>query len=270
MLGAPDIGGRFFYNDDLSGFNFQPVRIKLDAVLDEIARHEHDRESPPAIYVGSTTVDTCLPGFRAENDLDIRRSPAAREHLARQSHAHRRSSRRAGQPRLRRRRPSPLHAVPARAAGESLHRSARLHAGRPGDQPGRFRAAGFRAIPEVRRGAAARAGRRARARAMRSSFPACGGITSRRSTAFNVLVNYWWRQSPAFMDSPMNALMLAIMTVRDLPPEQRAGVAEPVPSLRLRGGRAHGRPHSAAGAPRARRRWMPNRRASCAHGCCRD
>jgi hypothetical protein len=36
----------------------------------------------------------------------------------------------------------------------------------------------------------------------------------------NVLVNYWWRQSPAFMDSPMNALMLAILTVRDLPPEQ--------------------------------------------------
>ena len=38
--------------------------------------------------------------------------------------------------------------------------------------------------------------------------------------ALNVLVNYWWRQSPAFMDSPMNALMLAILTMRDLPPEQ--------------------------------------------------
>ena len=40
--------------------------------------------------------------------------------------------------------------------------------------------------------------------------------------SFNVLVNYWWRQSPDYMDSPMNALMLAIMSVRDLPPEQRA------------------------------------------------
>ena len=38
---------------------------------------------------------------------------------------------------------------------------------------------------------------------------------------FNVLVNYWWRRASAWMDSPMNALMLAIMTVRDLPPEQR-------------------------------------------------
>ena len=26
---------------------------------------------------------------------------------------------------------------------------------------------------------------------------------------FNVLVNYWWRQTPAWMDTPMNALMLA-------------------------------------------------------------
>ena len=39
--------------------------------------------------------------------------------------------------------------------------------------------------------------------------------------SLNVLVNYWWRQSPSFMDSPINALMLAIMTVRDLPKAQR-------------------------------------------------
>lgn len=39
---------------------------------------------------------------------------------------------------------------------------------------------------------------------------------------FNVLVNFWWRQSPAYMDSPMNALMLALLTIRDLPAEQRA------------------------------------------------
>jgi hypothetical protein len=38
---------------------------------------------------------------------------------------------------------------------------------------------------------------------------------------FNVLVNYWWRRTPAHLDSPMAALMLALMTVRDLPPEQR-------------------------------------------------
>jgi hypothetical protein len=39
--------------------------------------------------------------------------------------------------------------------------------------------------------------------------------------SFNMLVNYWWRQSPPYMDSPMNALMLALLTVRELPPAQR-------------------------------------------------
>ena len=39
--------------------------------------------------------------------------------------------------------------------------------------------------------------------------------------SLNVLVNYWWRDTPSFMDSPMNALMLSLMTLRDLPPAQR-------------------------------------------------
>jgi hypothetical protein len=38
---------------------------------------------------------------------------------------------------------------------------------------------------------------------------------------FNVLVNYWWRQSPDWMDTPTNALMLALLTMRELPDEQR-------------------------------------------------
>jgi hypothetical protein len=37
----------------------------------------------------------------------------------------------------------------------------------------------------------------------------------------NALVNFWWRQTPAFMDTPLNTLMLALLTLRDLPPAQR-------------------------------------------------
>jgi hypothetical protein len=43
---------------------------------------------------------------------------------------------------------------------------------------------------------------------------------------FNILINYWWRQSPAWMDTPFNTLMLALMTMRDLPPAQRAAWKE--------------------------------------------
>ena len=65
--GAPEISGRFFYNEDFSGFNFVAEHCKLDVLLTELAAHL-DNAQPPAIYVGSTTVDTCLPGLRAEND----------------------------------------------------------------------------------------------------------------------------------------------------------------------------------------------------------
>ena len=103
LLGAPEIGGRFFYNDDLSGFNFRPVRLKLDAVLDEIARHSDDAQAAG---------DLCrldhgrhLPAGLSRRERSRHgRAPAAREHLDRQSHAHRRPSRSAGQHRLRRRR----------------------------------------------------------------------------------------------------------------------------------------------------------------------
>jgi hypothetical protein len=39
--------------------------------------------------------------------------------------------------------------------------------------------------------------------------------------SFNVLINYWWRQSPSFMDSPANVLEHALLSLRDLPAEQR-------------------------------------------------
>jgi len=40
--------------------------------------------------------------------------------------------------------------------------------------------------------------------------------------SLNVLVNYWWRQSPAYMSSPADVLELALLSIRDLPPEQKS------------------------------------------------
>ena len=39
---------------------------------------------------------------------------------------------------------------------------------------------------------------------------------------FNVLVNYWWRNTPAYMGPPLNVLQHAMMSLRDLPVDQRA------------------------------------------------
>ena len=62
--------GRFFYNDDLSGFNFTPSTTYFDKVLDDLATYEH-LPAPPGLYMGSTALDHILPGFRRNNDLSL-------------------------------------------------------------------------------------------------------------------------------------------------------------------------------------------------------
>ena len=43
---------------------------------------------------------------------------------------------------------------------------------------------------------------------------------------FNVLVNYWWRSSPAFLSSPLPALHHALWTLRDLPEREKLAWAK--------------------------------------------
>jgi len=38
---------------------------------------------------------------------------------------------------------------------------------------------------------------------------------------FNVLVNYWWRDTPRWLGQPQDALNLAIMSIRDLPAHEK-------------------------------------------------
>jgi hypothetical protein len=219
MLGAPEIGGRFFYNDDLTGFNFKPVRIRLDAVLDEIAR-QGPSALPPAIYVGSTTVDTCLPGFRAENDLALgKRQPLVSIWLGNRTRiaahhdlpdniacvvAGRRRFTLFPPEQLENLYIGPLDFTPA---GQAI---SLVDFARPDfAQFPKFAAALQHAqVAELGPGDAI-------------FIPSMWWHHIESLDALNVLVNYWWRQSPAFMDTPMNALMLAILSVRDLPPEQR-------------------------------------------------
>ncbi|MES2442432.1 MAG: cupin-like domain-containing protein [Pseudomonadota bacterium] len=39
---------------------------------------------------------------------------------------------------------------------------------------------------------------------------------------FNVLVNYWWRETPRWLGQPQDALNLAMMAIRDLPAAEKA------------------------------------------------
>lgn len=68
--GAPSIKGRMFYNDGLSGFNFERVPNTLASSIRQIMEVIDD-DSAPSIYSGSVDTETCLPGFSKENKCDL-------------------------------------------------------------------------------------------------------------------------------------------------------------------------------------------------------
>ena len=216
---APEDAGRFFYNDDMSGFNFDREMAPLDQVLAEILRNEHADEARTC-YVGSTKIDACLPGFRAENDVDFGdRSPLASFWLGSQSRiaAHwdlpdnlaccavgRRRFTLFPPEELENLYVGPLHMTPS---GREVSLVDFHHP--DFDKYPRFRKALERAqVAELEPGDAL-------------FVPSMWWHQVEGLDSLNVLINYWWRQSPSYMGTPVNALNLALLTIRDLPVEQR-------------------------------------------------
>jgi hypothetical protein len=72
MVGAPSINGRFFYNDDLSGFNFHRQQVPLHQLLGELIRFaEAEVAEPHALYANSATAPEHLPGWQDANPLGL-------------------------------------------------------------------------------------------------------------------------------------------------------------------------------------------------------
>jgi len=222
--GPPEIDGRFFYDADFKGFNFQAAIMPLHAVLDAL-EHQLDVPHPSAIYVGSTTVDTALPGFRTDNDLPLadlgepgppplmsvwigNRTRIAAHHDVPDNLACGVAGRRrftlfppeaVGQLYV-----GPLDFTPAGQAislVDFLHPDFDVH-------PKFAQALRLARLADLAPGDAL-------------FIPSLWWHHVQALDSLNVLVNYWWRAVPPQMDSPVQALLLALMTVRDLPPAQR-------------------------------------------------
>ena len=70
IVGEPEIEGRFFYSDDLRGFNFQRGQSPLEPFLDRLLR-DRDHPLPMAMAVQSEIIPDVLAGFETENRLDL-------------------------------------------------------------------------------------------------------------------------------------------------------------------------------------------------------
>ena len=219
FTGPAENQGRVFYNQDYSGFNFANQKANLSQVFAQLTEHSDNSEAP-MIYVGSTMIDHWLPGFREHNDLALsEHNPVVSIWLGNRSciAAHYDF-------------PSNIACCGAGRRRVTLfppEQLDNLYVGpvdfTPAGQPISlvdFAEPDFERFPKF-------------AEALKAAMvvelapgdalliPSMWWHHIEALESFNVLVNYWWRNSPAFMGPPLNVLQHAIMGLRDLPQEQR-------------------------------------------------
>ena len=217
--GEPGLEGRFFYNEQVTGFNFDRSRVKLDDVLLRLAR-QSGGEPARSYYVGATTIDNCLPGFTEENALELEAiDPLASiwignetriaahydlpDNVACVAAGHRRFTLFPPE-QLANLYPGPLDFTPA---GQQLS----LVDFRQPDQernPLFSEALEAALVAELGPGDAL-------------FIPSMWWHHVESLDSINVLVNYWWRKSPAYMGPPIDVLLHALLSLRDLPAEQK-------------------------------------------------
>jgi hypothetical protein len=76
FFGEPHIAGKYYYADDLNGFNFGRRTMRLAAALDLIIS-TLDKPGAPSVYAGSLPIKDYLPGFEAENPMPLLPAMAA-------------------------------------------------------------------------------------------------------------------------------------------------------------------------------------------------
>lgn len=222
--GPPEIGGRFFYDEAVAGLNFRAEQVRLGAFLDRIAGSLDEAEGP-SLYIGSTDIDTYLPGLRAQNDLGLEpaafggREPTVSIWIGNRTvaAAHYDMSNNIAVCVAGRRRftlfppdqvanlyPGPLEPTPGGQVVSMVDiRAPDL------DRFPRFRAAQAAAqVADLEPGDVL-------------IYPALWWHQVEALERFNVLVNYWWNPSPGFVDTPQTTLLHGLLSLRERPEHEK-------------------------------------------------
>jgi len=220
LAARAESGGRFFYSDDLRGFNFQKTRGTLSAFLDRLVASSLDTQAP-ALYVQSAPVQIHLPRFHAEHRNPVL-EPAITPRIwignsvTATTHSDMASN---------------LACVVAGCRRFTLFPPEQLKnlyigpleyspAGRPVSMVD-LQNPDFERFPRfVDALAAAEVAELEAGDAI--YVPYYWWHHVRSLSSFNVLINYWWNDGPADSVSPYESMMIALLTIRDLPEAQRA------------------------------------------------
>jgi hypothetical protein len=212
--------GRIFYTEGLADTNFRQIRTDLGWVLDQIREHADDPDSP-VIYMGSMALAYCLPSIRAANSLALPGIEATvRIWIGNRS------------------RVAAHYDVPENIA--CVCAGNRRFTLFPPDQlenlyvgPIDFTPAGqsislvdFEDPDLDRYPRFAEAMEHAQSSELAPGdaiyIPSMWWHHVEGLESFNILINHWWRTCPNYIGTPQDALLHAILAIRDLPEEQRA------------------------------------------------
>ncbi|WP_082633324.1 cupin-like domain-containing protein [Lacimicrobium alkaliphilum] len=216
--------GRIFYNETLTGFNFEAQQLPFSAFAEQLLNYKGDAGG--GLYLGSTLLDKWFSGFTEANCLDVS-TPS--EHM------------------------TPLVSLwmgnPSRVAAHfdfpdnlACCISGRRHVTlfppeqidnlyigpldfNPGGQPISMvdlEAPDYDRFPKFRQ---------ALEQALTTELepgdalfiPSMWWHAIDGRERVNTLVNYWWRNTPAYLGAPMDVLLHAIMSLKELPKRQREG-----------------------------------------------
>lgn len=219
FFGPPEINGRIFYNEDLSGLNFQQVNASLKGTLGRILGTLQEAE-PPAVYMGCSSVAESLPEFGRENRLDlVPESVVPNIWIGNKTTI------------------APHFDIPDNLA--CVLSGKRRFTLFPPEQvsnlyvgPIDFTPAGpaislgdvsnpdFERFPRFREALAA-----AQVAELEPGdvlyIPSLWWHNVESLGEFNILLNYWWEKIPPSLGSPFDALMHSMMNIASLPPEKR-------------------------------------------------
>jgi len=217
-VGAPGSGGRLFY-DDAMAMNFRTVNAKLPEIFSRIDASEGQADAP-AIYLASIDIHDFFNGLHEANHVDLgdrvtlasiwmgtRTRIAAHndtpDNLACVAVGHRRFTL-FPRDQFRNLHMGPVDNTPAGRAVSMVDFHTPDFAAHP-----RFREALRHAeVADLEAGDAL-------------YVPALWWHHVEGLDAFNVLVNYWWRETPQWLGQPQDALNHAMMAIRDLPDDQK-------------------------------------------------
>ena len=219
FFGEPQIAGKYYYRDDLKGFNFERRNMGFSAALETIVS-TLDRPGSPSVYIGSIPVNDRLPGFSVQNPMTLLApSVSGRIWLG---HASNVSSHYdafenlacvvAGVRRFTLFSPELIGSlyvgpIDNTMAGQPVS----LAASSPpnDDKFPLFKAVRDKAlIAELHPGDAL-------------FLPKLWWHQVEGTASFNGLVNYWWDAFSAGPDAPYTALLLAMITIGERPPKER-------------------------------------------------